>query len=252
MRRRAFAGRRTVLQLTPLLDLLLIVIFAQYLDVGERDRVRESQLREAKEQTQLAIQTADAQTERAAQMQAFAIASRERQQQTLATVSQLFRLPPDQRRELLASLPEADSSDDAELVRERLRELLSGNPDAVQLHLQTHQQLRRFADVWRVHYDARGVLQLEADGRATEVRIEEGDFVRVVYEWTKRQPQPKALVLILFSYDERARFLKVQSLKSRLPSLVELLRRDTESKVDFADIGYQRDPIARPEPDSPR
>ena len=245
-------SRRTVLQLTPLLDLLLIVIFAQYLDVGERDRIREAEVRDSREaaaasadqavraiaRAEAAEQDRRAALDQAAAAQSAAAASRRTQEDTLAAVARLFDLPPEQRRRLFA--PDGLFADvSAGPVRERLAELLAAKPDAVQLHLRTHEELRRLADVWRLHLDDDGVVHLLADGRETALRPSARNFVGEVYAWSKDQPEAKSLLLVLFSYGDDTLELDTRVVRAQLPRLIELLRQDTESKVDFAEIGNQ-------------
>ena len=253
-RRSVLSSRRTVLQLTPLLDLLLIVIFAQYLDVGERDRTREEQVKLAAAGEAAAVAEArdataarDAATLRAAEAEE-AVAIAERQAETLLrATSEIFRLPADDRQALLdpeTGLLADRPTDEARAASQRLASLMAGDPQAVKRHLQTHEEIRKHADVWRVHLDGGGRLRLIANGREeTLAALASLDqFVPSVYDWSKRQPETKSLLLVLFSYDPLARLRQVRGIRSRLPELRDALRADTASRVDYADIGSQRQP----------
>ena len=246
--------RRVVLQLMPLLDLLLIVIFAQYLDVSERDQLRTQQTERANREARAALERAsiaeqervaaidlaDASRQAATRAQNDAAVARQDRRRTLAAVADIFQLEEAERAELIGSAAmAANGSDEAARIRERLASLTRGDPDAVRLHLRTHEELRRLADVWRLHLDPDGVLHLIAGGGETTRRLTAAPFVPEVFAWSKEQPQAKTLVLLLLSYDERARLLEIRNLRAAMPNLVERLRRDTESKVDFADLGYQ-------------
>ena len=253
-RTHALPTRRTVLQLTPLLDLLLIVIFAQYLDVTERDQSRAVQLRVAEESAAEATRRADeSETARFRSERDAAIAKQQadaslaKSKTLLRVASEMFDLPEPQRQALL----DADSglladvpSQEARVVAARLTELMTGQPDAVQRHLTTHEELRKHADIWTIHVDADGRLLLDAGGRTETLAplSSLGQFVPSVFAWSKRQPETKSLVLVLFSYDPYARLQMIRGLRSKLPELRDRLRADTTSRVDFAEIGTQSQP----------
>ena len=238
--------RRMVLQLTPLLDLLLIVIFAQYLDVGDRDRSREQELTLARREATAAMQrAATAESERQAALSDARRSARAAEQAAtrldgfLDVAAEMFALPPETQQRLLSGA--AGTPEEIAAMRSRLTAVMSGDPAAVQLHLQTHEELRRHADIWRVHLDADGRVHLRAGGRVETLAPlpDPGQIVPAVFAWSKRQPEPKSLVLVLFSYDEFALLQQVRGIRRAMPELRDRLRDDTTSRVDFADIGTQ-------------
>lgn len=178
-------ARRLTLQLTPLLDLLLIVIFAQFMEVRETDARRaaaaaHSEARLAAAERELAQHQsalADAfrlitQARRAmessqelVQRHREDLVNRERsfeeslqRQQTLARLLvDYFQVP----RELLDSIldsrrgaPLAESEEALERLRQEFRQLAEGDPGRIVKHLLTFDEVRKRCDIWELHLQA--------------------------------------------------------------------------------------------------
>lgn len=249
--------RRTALQLTPLLDLLLIVIFAQYLDVGERDRKLIASAAELEARTERAVTSSRLATDRAdeAERQAMAardeaaaaraelIAARATQRALSSAAASVLEIPTEQLDAMLSpfAVPNlAETEAEREAIRQRLREVTAGNADAVVLHLLTHEELRKRVDLWRLHLDEQSIATLEAGGRTHTFRVAPASLQRDLGLYIDTLPDPKRLVLVLFTYDENARLITVEAVRDRLPTLMERFSQNSDSRFDYADLGFGR------------
>ena len=167
--------RKLTFQLTPLLDLLLIVIFAQYLEVqftsarAEQEIARRAAVQTAEAQKaqknaeeRLAKLLAERQTLHA-QLQAELADLTEEMQRTLNQrkdladlVAGLFRIPKEVLDQALASGER--TPEEQRQLREIVNQLAAEHQNDVIKHLITHQAMRKRVDVW--------TLFIETDGNA--------------------------------------------------------------------------------------
>jgi hypothetical protein len=168
--------RKLTFQLTPLLDLLLIVIFAQYLDVrnkSTRDEqsvaeqtaaMRDDRRRAQRERERLARQLADALRKNRADLQRLdrqlaadeAQAKRLRQQRDDLSrlLAEMFRLPPEAVKQTLKPLTAAEDARRAEelrKLRDRLKKLQASKPHQIVRHVVKFEELLKRCDIWEVH-----------------------------------------------------------------------------------------------------
>jgi hypothetical protein len=194
--------KKLTLQLTPLLDLLLIVIFAQYMDVRQtearqagRSVVREEELTAATDEARrLALELANmhaliveaqqavqatqgiVESTRAAQhrQQAELDRSTARQQLLGRLIVELFDVPDDVVAMALnpsRNPPLADSPLEFEELRSRFEELASANSGKVVRHLLTYEEIRKRCDVWELHYAAGPPGEIVVTVRGDERRL---------------------------------------------------------------------------------
>jgi DNA repair exonuclease SbcCD ATPase subunit len=263
------AGRRLHLQLTPLLDLLLIVIFAQYLDVTQQAK-RESisaeqqiterrselergyaKLRREIKQQQAALA---AERERLAGNAAASAAKVEQAEQNVDDVvaqqrraadliAELFNVPAELVDQALAPRPAGSpqrSSQDVERLRERFHELASQRGSEVIEHVLSYDELRKRADVWSLRIEKTGEILFEAGGVRQAFRAATpAEFSAKLYDRYKTLEQPKGLVIILVSYGD-ARADVRQSVLNGLPEAVRLMREDRlgRTQFEYAVLGY--------------
>ena len=223
--------RRLALQLTPLLDLLLIVIFAQYLDIGERDRVRGNELSAARDQATTAVRERDtAEAQRSLIIEAAA---------------RLFETTPRdlaQRMRQLAGpgrTPEQRAAD-----ADRLAGVLGGDPEAVAWHLLQHEEMRKRVGLWRLHLAEGGTATLEFDGRRERFRadrqtVQSGALVTALANFAESQADAERFVVLLLTYDRDVYLATLEPLRAAMPDLVDRLNKTSESRFDFADLGFQ-------------
>ena len=244
--------RRVTLQLTPLLDLMLIVIFAQYMEVKmvatqEIDRVT-SERRETAGENEILRQRVD-QWE-AEQRESNQTQHNEREQLG-QVVRELFRIPDTTLNKLIQprSQTEAGGLSLTEIadLKARFQKLANSTGEQVIDHLLTFNEMRKQFDVWDFYLNEDGTLQITIgqDRQQIQSRVIESPeiFVDVVLKVRKQFPPTKNSILILCSYGD-CQLSHRLSMTRGLPSLAERMKRDghgTQS-FEYAVFGYRPQP----------
>ena len=278
--------RRLTFQLTPLLDLLLIVIFAQFMDTQETtariEQRAEQQVEQAEQKAEKyselsnqalrkintlseqneravrdAVQTKQAAVELDQRMRNMQQAS-EKQKQELSEqlkvtreqrdlvgelVQELFQLPDSIIDPLLKSKADPESEkakEEIERIKKQLQELAGGKAEDVVKHFLTYDELTKRSDIWELYLTENGVFRLKIGDQTTDFRADSAEtFVDRFFALYKTVPQPKSLVIILFSYgDAKAstRFAATQG----LPLISERMRADSSGRTryEYAVMGF--------------
>lgn len=217
-------SRRTVFQLTPLLDLLLIIIFAQYMEVRQAGAKQEAWFdKEARQIQQEATSTADAELARRQKVEMeLALAETQieslqqaqnvndqllqdlkTQRQLLAEfINQALKVSPEMVDQMI-SKSELAKDDNFRKAIEELREQSSG--EAIQHAVSYHELLKR-CDIWEFFLDdATGSISSNVVFRANEDRQEWTinkieNFQRELKAYLRSRPQPKSLVIVLSGF----------------------------------------------------
>ena len=262
--------RRIAFHLTPLLDLLLIVIFAQYIEV--RDQTRREQMatsqrlqaveRERDEALQAvaalrdtdandrrrqddALQRLRSENETLRQQQAeLAEALRqaaEQRDRVGALTALLFDVPP----ELMTRALEAPAAErtpaEVERLRAQFRELAQMRAGAAVKHLLTYDELRKRADVWDVYVAETGEIAFSAGEQRRTFRADTPEtFAARLYDIYKSLPQPKGLVIILLSYGDAKAVWREAAIKG-LPQAAARMREDAagRTRFEYAVLGFR-------------
>lgn len=268
-------SKRLALQLTPLLDLLLIVIFAQYLEIEQKATVETEartvqaarqqylmdQSREQLRHTQEVLRNIQVFREQAEQQLAETRAQLDSLEQTqqetqtrleevarqrdrvLSAVQQALAGADERVTDLLKQLaetPETQRSLSPEQAQQLADDLSQADPRDLAVLLLAYEEIRKRCDIWELHLDNQGRYTL-FDGtqrhvfRATTAE----EFERRLFETYKSLPQPKSLVILLASFGEVRADLRQNMLLS-LPTVIERMRRDASGLVrfEYALIGY--------------
>ena len=196
--------RKLTIQLTSLLDLMLIVIFAQYIEIRETSAARERQRavqaaadREAvaaeREQHLAALSSEreelerrraefDAERDEIAQREAeLSEALRhalEQQKQIGDIVAELFHVPDALIQELLQqrdSDPAARSAAEVESLKQAFRELGELRGAEALKHLLTYEELRKRCDIWEIYITEEGVAIFDAGEASKQFRFREAE-----------------------------------------------------------------------------
>lgn len=185
-----FAKRKLTFQLTPLLDLLLIVIFAQYMEVQHTSARAEAEIaRRADEQTEAALDAQRAAEERLAEIQGQRQNLQAQLQDQLADLSEEMQNVLDQRKDLadfvarLFQIPKEvldralaateQSKEEQEQIRSMVNELADEHRNNVIKHLITHQAMRKRVDVWTLYITEEGNAELKAGSETKVIRVRE-------------------------------------------------------------------------------
>jgi hypothetical protein len=265
--------RRFTLQLTPLLDLLFIVLYAQYIDLQESTRreiaqetVRRqdaehaeheaaklrtdalSQLTELNQKVEqfeiekrrlnreLELARAETQKEGQAREELEKLAAKDR-----AAIGQLvqsvLRINQDAILEAIQGAPTADR----QRLRASFEEMSAKSAAAVIHHLRATEELKKRADLWEVYIgdDNTVRLTLVGDVMAENLQVQSPDqLANAIAEAARQRGEPKSLVIILLSWsnaDRRTRDLTRQA----LDDVVTVLKADWPGKrIEVAPLGY--------------
>ncbi len=264
--------RRLTMQLTPLLDLLLIVIFAQFMDVQEREATTVDEAKRAVEKRyQAEAELLDLRTTHEQAVGAFHQASEivgqlrsentQLHQQTSQLqseidravaqqrllgelVSQLFNVPDETIAEVLTppggDQPAASAAQRA-FLEEQFRELSMQKAGRMIRHLLSYEEMRKRCDLWELHIDETGWLSLKAGPQERGFRATTPtEFSNRFYAIYKSLPEPKQLVVILLSYGDARADVREAAIQG-LPQVTERMRQDAGGsfRFEYAVLGFQ-------------
>jgi len=265
--------RRFALQLTPLLDMLLILLFVQYLDVRERQHSKEAQtasvvadLEETRARLKAllaeeALLRLQMETERgrrlAAESDAAASESnlqqaRQHQAVLAGLMAEIFQIPPEEVNRLLAGarVPALEQSpQELARVKGEIAEFSRQHRGRMIEYLLTYDEIRKRCDVWDFHIDGNDVATLTAGDRTTRLRlptlasenVDVPQFIAEVDRWYHSLPQPKSLVVILLTYDRQTRIATMDAIRRAMPELLSRMHADHmgQLRFEYADLGFR-------------
>lgn len=276
-------SRRLTFQLTPLLDLLLIVIFAQFMDVRdattEHEQSTSTQVATAQQelaatQDQLAkiiaekdeaeadreflresVQelkesTSGLEIERKSLEEALKRAHEQRD--TVANlVADLFDLPDETINELIRTRTPENvrlTPEQVGRLREEFKSFAKQNPGESVRHLLTFEEMRKRCDIWELYINDTGQTVFSGSGQTHTFRAETTEeFASKLYERYKTLPQPKSLVIILLSYGD-VKASVYEAAVDGLPVVAERMRTDQSgrSRFEYAVLGFNPTPPVVP------
>lgn len=254
--------RRLSLQLTPLLDLLLIVIFAQHLEVihsaqsvqqelnqqksdiaADRQRLEDSTRLQRKQlEAEYALRKADVDRLREEYRTRFESVL-DQQQQAASVLSQAFRLPGELV-EQLSRLRADGSGADADRLQtaaQRLRELLNSRGTEFLRFLIRYDEMQKHVTIWEIHLQDNGQAFFTDGERTQMVSFESGtEFAGRIFEASKSFSVPRTLVLVLLTYADTQAGQRRQA-SDAMPDLMERLRRDAANThwFEFSLMGFR-------------
>lgn len=258
-----FRGRRTRFQLTPLMDLLLIIVFAQFLDVRETSREQTESLRT--EQALLDSQRREwlAQRDQARADRDMAIATRESMAGQVDRAIELLRSFFALDAADVSSLGDSNepsAADDRAAAIQTAGELSRADPASLIRFLISHGELLKRAEVWTLHAGDGGEIELIANNRKQSFRLESptqtartSEVADRLFAAHKQLPQPKGLVIVLVSYSPRSTAGVYQPLVDAIPATLERLRADRPgTRFEYTVLGTTPPPqLADPKPSIP-
>lgn len=265
-------GRSLTLQLTPLLDLMLIIIFAQYIEMADKeDQQRaESNARVVSAQQEL-IQSRDDLQKLAAAYEEISreLASRLRDLNTAKDQAQRSRDAAEhyrQQRDTVAELmPELfDLTDEAiqqliktkapentrltpeqiERLRREFKKLADKKPEAALRHLLTFDEMRKRCDLWQLYVTETGVAILSADRHTHRFRADTvEEFESELFQRYKLLPETKSLVIILVSHGDLSAGV-YEAMTEGLPKATRRMAQDAagRARFEYGVLGFTNDP----------
>jgi hypothetical protein len=265
--------RRFTLQLAPLLDLLFIVLYAQYIDLQEatrREIAQETQRRQEAEQNQvqaarlrtdalahvtdltqkveqfevekrrltreLELARAETMKEGQAREELEKLAARDRA--AIGTLVQnVLRINQDAILEALQGAPAADR----QRLRASFEEMNTKSAAAIIHHLRATDELKKRADLWEVYIgdDNSVKVTLVGEVMAENIAAQSADqLANAIAELARQRGEPKSLVIVLLSWsnaDRRTRDLA----REALDNVVTVLKANWPGKrIEVAPLGY--------------
>jgi len=244
--------RRLTLQLTPLLDLLLIVMFAQYMQlrivaVQDAERVaseRETTIHENEELRKQVEQWESYQ-------QNFDKTQHQERVQLGQLVRELFKIPEATINKIIQPRSQNEGgglspSDTADL-KARFQQLANSRGDLVVDHLLTFNEMRKQFDIWEFYLNENGELLITVGQDRQQLKskpIETPEaFVEIALKVRKQFPPTKNSVLILCRYGD-CRLLNKLAMTRGLPAIANRIKSDGEGTIHFeyAVFGYRPHP----------
>jgi len=261
---------RICLQLTGLLDLMLIIVFAQYLEVKTAVVTDATESAQAKANAAQSVKDIEQELDRLRLRNRelefeLAASSGMRSQFTElknreATLNEDVRLAVEQREivgRLASELFKSPSEvldralqpgeekrlTDAELegLRNQVRTLAENRAGAVTRHLLTYAELRKRSDVWDLYLDETGWATLTLGDRRHRFRSDDpAIFAREVFDSYKAAPQPKGLVILLLSWGDTPAKWREAAMKG-VREAADLMRDDSagRTRFEYAVLGFR-------------
>ncbi|MEM8912007.1 MAG: hypothetical protein AAGC97_09590 [Planctomycetota bacterium] len=264
--------RRTRFQLTPLLDLLLIIVFAQFLDVRQTSQDQAMTL--ARQSEKLTDRYARLSAELEGQRQALrqeqsslraardaaradrdlAVATAQMEAARLREATEQIQAALKLDDETVASFGIAGgetSAQDIDAAVDAALRLSQADSATLLRFMVSHGELLKRADVWNVHASDRGEIRLMAGDQTQRIRLESvsqrertDEVVERLFAAYKQLEQPDGLVVVLVSFSPRSVAGVYQPLVDAVPETLRRLRVDLpETRFEYSVLGTTPDPV---------
>ncbi len=247
--------RRITFQLTPLLDLLLIVIFAQYMEVQQTAESAQDDLAQQKTDLVEQYETRKKQLEQQfASANSDVAATRERysehyqsilkqHQQAGSALAEAMNLPGAMMEQILRVRTDGSQTDteNVKAAVQRMKQLLQARGAEMLQFILKYDEMQKHVSVWELYLQDNG-QGIFSDGEQQQLVSfgTQEEFVSRAFEASKAFTEPKPLVIILLSYgDTQAGQLRRAT--DGMPTLVQQLRQDSGNTrwFDFSLMGFR-------------
>jgi hypothetical protein len=254
--------RRLALQLTPLLDLLLILMFSQYIENRHRsvaimdaltERERAIEIRRVEAEAAVETQRQKLQKDVNDQKAALAELGKtydkrfrsiiNQHHQIGSILAESLNLPGNAMAEIL-KLRTAGSPDDAEQLQgatERLQKLMQARGEEIFRFMLKVDEMQKHVTIWEIHVHENGQA-LITDGQQSFLSdfSSEADLAARLFESSKSFSEPKTLIVTLLTWGD-AQAAARRRATDAMPLLMDRLRNDAAGTrwYDFSIIGYR-------------
>lgn len=249
--------RRLTLQLTPLLDLLLIVMFSQYIENRQRHQVAQQELESARASLESERRNAqDEVRQRRMELDERFNSIVEQHHQVGSLLTESLNLPGAAMAEVL-KLRGAGATEDAarlEQASERLKSMMNGRGEEVFRFFLKVDEMRKHVSIWEVHIQQNGqALINDGDQSFTADYETDSEFASRMFEHSKSFADPRTLVILLLTWGDAEGGQRARATDG-MSALMELLRKDAQSTrwFDFSIVGFRANGPIFSETNAPR
>ena len=265
--------RRFTLQLTPLLDLLFIVLYAQYIDLQQATQREIAQATAQRQQAQVAereaaklrtdalerlndltqkLEQADVEKRRLSRELELARAetakegeAREELEKLAAKdraaigqlVQNVLRINQDVIVDALQSAPAADR----QRLRASFEQMQTASAAAVIHHLRATEELKKRADLWEVYIGDDNTVRVTLVGEVvgSNIQVSAPDqLTNTLAELARQRGEPKSLVIVLLSWSNADRRTR-DGVRKAVDNLVTVMKGEWPGKrIEVAPLGY--------------
>lgn len=254
--------RRLALQLTPLLDLLLIVMFSQYIENRHRSVAAQEALAAQEKTLDTRQAEADARMEYrrlalkkdvADQKAALAELGKtyderfrsilNQHHQIGSILAESLNLPGNVMAEVL-KLRTSGSSDDAARLQdatERLQKLMQARGEEIFRFMLQVDEMQKHVTLWEIHVQENGQAFITDSQQSFATDFSgDADLAARLFEFSKSFSEPKTLIVVLLTWSD-AQAVARRRATDAMPLLMDQLRRDAGGTrwYDFSIIGYR-------------
>lgn len=254
--------RRMTFQLTPLLDLLLIVIFAQSMEVRqqssrlqkeietERAKVvqqidsREQQFtaKQAEADRQFKVREAELDQTREKYARQFQSIVKQ-QQQAGETLAKALNLPGTVMQQILKlrSSNRPDEAKSLEDAMQQMTQMLNSREDELLQFLLRFDEMQKHVSIWELYLQENGKATLTDGEQSAVVSFSTGEeFVQQALQASKAFTEPKPLVIVLLSFGDAQAGQRRRLIES-MPKFLNQLRTDSGNVrwFDYSLMGFR-------------
>lgn len=226
------ARRKVTLNLLPMLDLMLIVIFAQYLAMRDQSQHDEARASQAISEVEVARTALADQRREAELMTEKALDQRDLVGQL---ASELFNLPDETVAKLLRQRFRDDappSDEEIAMIQEEFRRLKGRRGQEIVKHLMTFNEIRKRCEVWELHVAESGVTSLKTPEEQTEFRAETPAVFATKLANFRTRKEARNLVLVLLTYGDVTAPIYEAALTG-LPLAIERMQLEAAGRTRF-------------------
>ena len=243
--------RRLAMQLTPLLDLLLIVMFSQYIENRHRSVAIEESLTVREQAIEVRQQQLeDDVAEQKKSLEQLAKTYNERFQSIInqhhqvgSILAESLNLPGNVMAEVL-KLRTSGSADDADRLQgasQRLQELMQARGEEVFRFMVRVDEMQKHVTIWEIYVQENGQAFItDSEQSFTADFSSDAELASRLFEFSKSFSEPKTLVIVLLTWGDAQAGARRRATDA-MPLLMNQLHRDAAGTrwYDFSIVGYR-------------
>lgn len=202
--------RKITLQLIPLLDMLLILIFIQYMEMQDSATAQLLKTREAQQAAAVAEKMSQVDKKNLENLKEQLIreqlsldaeikSTMEERDRIAGITAELLTLPA----ELLKKAFTGKTDEEINKLKKLLAALPTPQAADVVHQMSTLSEWRRTCDIWQIHIDESDIIRISFPPHSTSFRAESyGEFERRMFDWYKTLPPPKTVVIMQLTWGD--------------------------------------------------